>query len=274
MFEYTPEVVGPLHYQACQPGQPEGYTRGTMLDPLAEALWISTLGVVGGGLTVGAYAYASRWPASRIFGSYLTAPPRPGELALTFDDGPNPAWTPRLLEILASHNVQATFFVVGSYAQAEAGLLRQIASHGHLIGSHAWSHVDLSWSRGSTVLGEIERGKSTLEDLLGQPVRYFRPPFGARRPMVAAAARQMGMVPVLWNAMTTDWSLNSPDAVERNLARRIDALERRGYAANIVLHDGSHLDPAANREPSVTAAGRLLLRYKDSHRFVRIDEWA
>src|SRR6478609_7119731 len=92
------------------------------------------------GLAAGAFAYASRWPASQIFGRTLIAPARPGELALTFDDGPNPAWTPRLLDILERHNVRATFFLVGSYAATEGALVRRIAEGGHLIGNHSWSH--------------------------------------------------------------------------------------------------------------------------------------
>ncbi len=73
------------------------------------------------GLAAGAYAYASMWPGSRIFGNALTAPRRPGELALTFDDGPNATWTPRLLDVLARHEVRATFFLLGSRAEAQPG---------------------------------------------------------------------------------------------------------------------------------------------------------
>ena len=73
--------------------------------------------------------------------------------------------------------------------------------------------------------------------------------------------------------MTSDWSEPSADRIAKELMKKIDGLERRGLAANIVLHDGGHLDAGANREPSVTAAGLLLERYAKSHRFVTIDAW-
>ena len=81
----------------------------------------------------------------------------PGELALTFDDGPNATWTPRLLEILARHDVRATFFLLGSRAAAEPELVRRIAAAGHLIGNHSWSHPNLSRTRSSRIREELKR---------------------------------------------------------------------------------------------------------------------
>ena len=85
--------------------------------------------------------------------------------------------------------------------------------------------------------------------------------------------REMGLQPVLWNAMTSDWSEPSAERIAQHLSARIDRLRQRGLAANIVLHDGGHRDPNANREPSVTAAGMLIERYKATHRFVTVDAW-
>jgi peptidoglycan/xylan/chitin deacetylase (PgdA/CDA1 family) len=225
------------------------------------------------GLAAGGCAYAALWPGSRLFGEALIAPSRPGELALTFDDGPNPAWTPRLLEILAGHDVRATFFLVGSFAQAEPELVRRIVAAGHLIGNHSWSHPNLALTSGRRVKEELARTKETLEQIGGAPVRFFRPPFGARRPVVFRVARSLGMMPVLWNAMTSDWREPSAERIAGRLMRRIDLLERRGRAANIVLHDGSHLKLGADRAPSVAAAERLVARYKPTHRFVTLAAW-
>jgi peptidoglycan/xylan/chitin deacetylase (PgdA/CDA1 family) len=224
-------------------------------------------------LGAGGFAYAAMWPASALFGKALIAPSRPGELAMTFDDGPNPAWTPRLLEVLASHNVKATFFLVGSHAQAEPELVRQIVAAGHLIGNHSWSHPNLAFTAASRVGQELASTSDVLEQIAGVAVKYFRPPFGARRPVVFRLARSRGMVPVLWNAMTSDWKEPSAVAIALRLTHRIDQLGRRGSASNIVLHDGDHRNRSGNRGPSVAAAGKLLARYKDTHRFVTLDAW-
>jgi peptidoglycan/xylan/chitin deacetylase (PgdA/CDA1 family) len=241
-----------------------------MLSPLATGI----IGLGAAGLAAGGYAYAAQWPGSRIFGRPLIAPRRPGELALTFDDGPNPAWTPRLLEVLASHGVRATFFMVGSHAQMEPDLVRRVAAGGHLIGCHSWSHPNLAYTRAAKVREELSRAKQTLEEITGQPVKYFRPPFGARRPYVLHVARSLGMTPVLWNSMTSDWKERSTEKIVERQMRMIDRLERRGWAANIVLHDGNNLDPVADRGPSIAAADALLAHYKGTHRFVTLDAWA
>jgi peptidoglycan/xylan/chitin deacetylase (PgdA/CDA1 family) len=184
-----------------------------MASPLILGLSASLGAAAGLGLAAGGYAYAAQWPASRIFGRALVAPRRPGELALTFDDGPNPTWTPRLLDVLARHAVHATFFMVGSHAQAEPALVRRVLAAGHLVGNHSWSHPNLAYTRASRVREELVRSKDTLEQLTGQPLVYFRPPFGARRPFVFRAASELGLTPVLWNAMTSDWSEPSADKI-------------------------------------------------------------
>jgi peptidoglycan/xylan/chitin deacetylase (PgdA/CDA1 family) len=244
-----------------------------MISPLATGISAGIGAAAGLGLAVGCFAYASLWPASQLFGSALIAPPRPGELALTFDDGPNPAWTPRLLDLLARRDVRATFFLVGSRAQAEPELVRQIAAAGHLIGNHSWTHLNLALAPARRIEEQLSRSSDTLAQLTGAPPRFFRPPFVARRPETLRIARRLGLVPVLWNAMTSDWKNPSADAIANRLTNKIDRLYRRGQAANIVLHDGSHTDPAADRAPSVAAAAQLIARYQPTHPFVTLDAW-
>jgi len=234
----------------------------------------ASLGAAAGlALAAGGCAYAALWPASRIFGESLIAPRLPGQLALTFDDGPNPTWTPSLLDVLANFDVRATFFLVGSHALSEPALVRRIVAAGHGIGNHSWSHPNLALAMGRRVEEELNRTSQTLEQITGKSVRFFRPPFGARRPFVLRTARDLGMTPVLWNAMTSDWSNPSAESIAHDLFRSIDRLERTGWAANVVLHDASHFDRAANRAPSINAAGQLVRRYKSTHRFVTLDEW-
>lgn len=235
--------------------------------------WVGLGAAAGLGLVAGGFTYAARWPASRLFGEVLIAPERAGELAITFDDGPNPAWTPRLLETLAEHEVRATFFLLGNYSQAEPELVRRIIACGHVVGNHSWSHPDLALAGRSRIRDELTRTRETLEQITGAPVRYFRPPYGSRRPATLAIARELGMTPVLWNAMTTDWSETSGELIAQRLKAKIDVLTRRGRAANIVLHDGGHLDRQAYRAPSMAAAQILFSRYQPTHRFVTVEAW-
>lgn len=244
-----------------------------MISPLGTGICAGLSAAAGAGLAAGAFAYASLWPGSRIFGAALTAPAWPGELALTFDDGPNATWTPRLLEVLAQYDVRATFFLLGNRAAAQPELVRRMAAAGHTIGNHSWSHLNLSRTNAALVRDQLKSTSDALQQILGAKVKFFRPPYGARRPAVFRIARELGLAPVLWNAMTSDWSEPSAERIAEQLMKKIDGLERRGRAAGIVLHDGGHRDAAANRQPSVTAAGMLLERYAKSHRFVTVDAW-
>jgi peptidoglycan/xylan/chitin deacetylase (PgdA/CDA1 family) len=245
-----------------------------MLSPLSAGIYGAVGLAATTGLGIAGFAYGSRYPTSQIFGRTLTAPRLPGQLALTFDDGPNPAWTPRLLDILAGHNVRATFFMVGKFVKAEPDLARRVADAGHLIGNHTWSHPDLSRTRAADILNELTRTSDILAGITGKPVAYFRPPFGARRPYVLKLARQLGLIPVTWNAMTKDWKEPSADMIAQNLIRKIDSNHRRGHATNVVLHDGSHRGLNADRGPSISAATQLLDRYATTHKFVTLDTWS
>jgi peptidoglycan/xylan/chitin deacetylase (PgdA/CDA1 family) len=244
-----------------------------MLSPLTAGIY-GAIGLAGAtGLGIGGYAYAARWPGSQLFGRTLIAPRRARELALTYDDGPNPAWTPRLLDVLAEHKIRATFFMLGSFVKSERELARRVAEAGHLIGNHTWSHPDLARASDAKALEELTRTNDILAEIQGKPVRFFRPPFGARRPYVLKLARQLNLVPVTWNAMTTDWSEASADRIATSLMNKIDRNQRRGYASNIVLHDGNHRTQGADRGPSVSATGQLVERYASTHAFVTLDAW-
>ncbi len=245
-----------------------------MLSSAASDVSLALGAAAAAGLAVGGFQYAALWPGSQIFGRALVAPPRPGELALTFDDGPNPAWTPQLIDILARYDVKATFFLLGQYAEQQRTLVQRLVNTGHLVGNHSWSHPNLSLSALKRTSEELRRTSDTLEQITARPVRFFRPPFGARRPLTLRLARDMGMTPVLWNAMTSDWSERSPNRISERLVAKIDSNQRRGHASNIVLHDGSHDCLGADRGPSVAATERLLERYTGSHRFVPLDAWS
>jgi peptidoglycan/xylan/chitin deacetylase (PgdA/CDA1 family) len=249
----------------------------TRLEGVAEAVDVGLGVVAGAGLLAGGYAYAAMWPASRIFGKALIAPREPSELALTFDDGPHPRWTPMLLEVLARYEVRATFFLMGRYAEGQRGLVRQMQEAGHVVGNHTWTHPNLAWTNLRVAREEMARTKGFLEDAIGAPVNYFRAPFGARRPGTLRVARQLGMVPVMWNAMAADWSATSSEQVSGRIADLVERNSRRGFASNVVLHDGGHLSLDVDRSVSVGAAELIVERFAISQlgkrRFVTVDAW-
>jgi peptidoglycan/xylan/chitin deacetylase (PgdA/CDA1 family) len=245
-----------------------------MITPIATGIY-SGLGMAACvGVAAGVYAYASRWPDSRLFGTALTAPPQPGELALTFDDGPNAMWTPKLLDVLAAHDIRATFFVLGGRAKVLPELVKRTAKAGHLIGNHSWDHPNMARSSPEIIREQLSRTQDMLEQITGVAIKFFRPPYGARRPAVFQIAREIGLNVVLWNAMTSDWSDPSPQRIALRLTDRIERLRQKGRAANIVLHDGGHSDPGANRVASVTAAEKLIELFKGKYQFVKLDAWA
>jgi len=243
----------------------------------------SELAAIGGGVALaagavaGGLAYAAYSPTSALFGRPLTAPRLygngPEEIALTFDDGPNPRCTPQLLEVLARHNVRATFFLIGQYATGQRELVRRTHEAGHLIGNHTWTHPNLARTSEERTREELRRTSSELEQILGAPVRYFRPPFGARRPATLLIARELGLIPVTWNVIGNDWNAASAQQIVRRVTRLMRKNQQRGVATNLVLHDGSHRMAEADRSRSVAATQELLERIIPTHRFVTLDAW-
>ena len=105
--------------------------------------------------------------------------PRAGRrLALTFDDGPDPEWTPRLLDALGTSGVRATFFLIGERADRAPALVRRMIAEGHEVGNHSWSHRSLWLCGPRTTAAEIGRAHERLAALTGTPPRHFRPPWG------------------------------------------------------------------------------------------------
>lgn len=228
-------------------------------------------------LVAGGLIYSSLAPASRVFGAALTAPPNPvnglPQFALTFDDGPNPRWTPPLLELLAHYEVKATFFLIGMYATKQKRIAREIQAAGHLIGNHTWTHPNLARTSPAKTYQELNDTNEELQQILGARVRYFRPPFGLRKPGTFRIARELGLIPVTWNIIGNDWTELTAEQITERVTRLMGKNRQRGEATNLVLHDGSHRTPEADRSRSVTATEMLLEKYRQSYEFVRLDVW-
>ena len=225
--------------------------------------------------TAGTLTYATLSAQSQLFGSTLIAPAKPNEAALTYDDGPNPAATPQLLEVLARHNVHATFFLIGNFVRQCPALVREIAAAGHLIGNHTMTHPWLPFHPAARIRQELTDCNAALEDTLGAPVRFFRAPHGARRPIVLRTARELNLKPVQFNIITGDWKSIDAQAIAARVMQGISHNQNRNRASNIVLHDGGSLALNAPRIPTVEATDQLLQHYKSTGtNFVTLETWA
>lgn len=193
-------------------------------------------------------------PSSNLFYPTVSRGARSaGCVALTFDDGPDPAVTPQVLDVLARHRAHATFFVIGKALAAQPDLARRMLAEGHAIGHHSWQHS--RWQNFRLFrwqLRELERGEQALAALQGdrRPLLY-RPPVGLKRPELARAVWQRGLTLVAW-------SLHSRDTFARDpvrIARRVLGKIRAGDI--VLLHDGHDL--GGRRRAHCVEAVRLIL---------------
>lgn len=244
------------------------------LGATSGARWISACGA-GAALAVGGFHYAALWPASNIFGRSLIAGGDPAEVALTYDDGPNDPYTGQLMDVLARHQIRATFFVIGRYVREKPQILRALHHAGHVIGCHTMSHPKLMYMTERKVRAEISDATALIEDTIGSRVRFFRPPFGARNPAVFHAAAELHLVPVMWNVTSWDWKAKSATDIELRLQRGIAHNQRRHRGSNVLMHDGGHLEMGSDRRRTVTATANLLgTARRDGIRFVTPDRWS
>jgi len=212
--------------------------------------------------------YATMAPTSQLYGRTITHGSDPGQMALTFDDGPNDPHTMRLLDVLARHNAKATFFLIGRYVRQRPEIARAVLAAGHEIGNHTFSHPNLVLVSARRLHQELDDCRKAMEDALGTRSTLFRPPFGGRRPSVLRTARALGLSPIMWSVTGYDWNAKSPEAIVDKVVRQIDS-RRKPQAEVVLLHDGGHLAFGADRGHTVEATRRLLERYA-SKRFVSI----
>jgi peptidoglycan-N-acetylglucosamine deacetylase len=227
------------------------------------------------GFLASGWTYAALSAQSQLFGKVLIASRNPNEIALTYDDGPNDIVTERLLDVLAHHNVRATFFLIGRYVRQRPQIARAIASAGHLIGNHTMTHPWLAWQSTARIRQELIGCNDLLEDTLGIPIRYFRAPHGARRPAVLSIARSLGLTPVQWNIIPKDWQPVGAEEIAARTIRGIARNRRQNRSSNIVLHDGGQRALGQPRLPTVEATKLLLQKYgpQTGTKFVTVDSW-
>ncbi len=241
--------------------------------------WLIALPAAAG-IAAGVAAWGAVHPTSQIFGATLCRTPGRMQIALTFDDGPNPAITPPLLALLEEQNVHATFFLVGQFARACPELVREIAARGHTIGNHTETHANLALASARRIEDELARCQKSVAAALdagaaGMP-RWMRPPFGYRRPGVWSAARRAGLGGVvMWSLTAYDWKPQPPARLIARLARVAERQASRSGGEIVLLHDGDFRRLGADQGHVLAALEHWLPRWRDAgFEFVTIDQVA
>lgn len=233
--------------------------------------WVLVFAPVGVALlALGVIGWGVFAPRARLFGPVQARLPQRAiaarEVALTFDDGPLPGSTDRILDTLAEHGVRATFFVIGRYAATHPELARRIVDEGHAIGNHTLDHARTGLFRSQTYWNDqIAQAQDSIEQATGVRPFLFRAPMGFKAPTLMRALRPHGLRVVAWSRRGFDAGLGSRESVLR-AARSM----RPGDV--LLLHDGR--DPASRRTGTGTAQALpellQILRGRDLHP-VRLD---
>ncbi|WP_369250952.1 polysaccharide deacetylase family protein [Streptomyces sp. R41] len=174
-------------------------------------------------------------------------------MVLTFDDGPDPRYTPAILRTLRKYDVRAMFFVCGEMAVDNKDLLGEMADDGHIVGNHTWTHPLLTQLSRSAIHSEIERTCEVIDDAYGEPPVWFRAPYGAWNRATFQIGAELGMEPLAWTVDSLDWT--TPGT--KTIVHRVES----GAAPGVVVL--SH-DAGGDRSQSVRALRNYLPKLLDS----------
>jgi peptidoglycan-N-acetylglucosamine deacetylase len=181
-------------------------------------------------------------------------------IALTFDDGPWPESTEKILDILKKNKIKATFFMVGRYLKAYADLGKKVAADGHAIGNHSWNHRYFKYTEAGAAK-EIDRTNSLIQEVTGLKVSMFRPPGGVLTNGLAAYAEKKKYTVIIWSADSLDWR-NSMKSLKQSVLRQATS------GGIVLMHDGG-----GNRSNTVVALPSIIADLKkQGYRFVTVPE--
>jgi len=192
---------------------------------------------------------------------YFGNPQKP-EVALTFDDGPNPNYTPQVLATLEQYHVKATFFCVGRLVAQYPDLVKAEYADGHVIGNHSWSHPNLGLLSSNEVATQLRQTSDIIQQTLGVRPTFFRPPYGVFNTTVLTQANLMGLTTIIWNDEARDWLRPGIDVISSRI------LGLAGNGAIILLHDGG-----GNRYQTVKALPTIITTLRaEGYNFVTLQQ--
>ncbi len=192
------------------------------------------------------------YPAADVFGTtYHRVSATDKLIALTFDDGPDALHTPQVLDVLHSHGVKATFFVVGSEVERNPALIRRITAEGHVLGNHSYTHRQFA-EFGIPDYSELDLAQDKIEEVAGVRPRLFRPPYGRKTPWELDYVKDKGMVTVTWSLWANDLDDIPADAIEKKV------IEDARPGIIIVLHDGNAAEENLGQFQTVVALPRII----------------
>ena len=192
-------------------------------------------------------------------------------IALTFDDGPNPPYTDRLLDVLAKHDVKATFFMIGNRIERHPETVRRVIAEGHQIGNHSYNHPLLGFLPPNYVQREIERTDDLLQQVGVLGVTMFRAPVLTRFLPVAWVLAKADRTHISCNVWSWDWTTQDPDKITETVLKK--TLSSTGAGSIIVLHDGKAENARADRSGTIEATDRIITALKkERYRFVRLSD--
>ncbi len=200
----------------------------------------------------------NRWRGNQLVSLWRGDPAR-REIALTFDDGPHPAYTARLLDLLRGLHVHATFFLVGKKVDQAPEMVARIASEGHEVGNHTYHHINLDRLPDALIVNEIRLGNEAVKRACGVEPTCFRPPGGHHGEAVMRAAARLNMRTILWTDDPADFAKPGPEVIEGRVCQNV------GAGSDILLHDG--IEQTLQVLPDMVARLR-----RDGYHFVTISQ--
>jgi peptidoglycan-N-acetylglucosamine deacetylase len=180
--------------------------------------------------------------------------------SLTFDDGPDPVITPKVLAILEKHNIPASFFIIGKKAKKNGALLKQIIKQNHLLGIHSYKHgFFFDFYRKSDMEQDLLKTEDAVTCITGKKPLLFRPPYGVTNPSLANAVRNLDFKVIGWSVRSFDTTMKDPEKVSERI------IEKLHPGAVVLMHDTKDITPAALEKV-------IILAKEDGYRFIGLEE--